>query len=145
MKIEKISISVEYKDTKDYNSARHGITLSAIVESTDDYKKVEEALYQECQRFLKEVAGNSNASQTQANTNNQPQPTEAQKDDGNGEQQTETERVSEEKPKSDEEVMVEDLIEQLNIRSPKYANFLRAQNRISYEQWKAVTEYFNRH
>jgi hypothetical protein len=145
VKIEKISISVEYKDTKDYNSARHGITLSAIVESTDDYKKVEEALYQECQRFLKEVAGNSNASQTQANTNNQPQPTEAQKDDGNAEQQTEAVCTTEEKPKSDEEVMVEDLIEQLNIRSPKYANFLRAQNRISYDQWKAVTEYFNQH
>jgi hypothetical protein len=116
--------------TANYNSNRQNITLTAELESGDGLEAVEQKLYEVCKAYLAKCNSNGRNGNTQNGTKTEEKPIEVPQN-GNGKNG---------KPWDNRNRPPEQLIKELNIKSPAHAGYLRADKKISYPEWKAVQE-----
>ncbi|MEM3525671.1 MAG: hypothetical protein QXQ54_08520 [Thermoplasmata archaeon] len=140
MKISKVCVSVERKSFNSDNneSERVSISLTADVESADDYKTVEETLYEECKKFLDAHAKTPTADNKESAAKQIG--TEERKND------TETQDVAVKNTtapaQNTEEIDTNALIQKYQIKSLGHLNYLRAKNKITYKEWCALKPLF---
>lgn len=148
MRIERVTIGIDWKNTENYNSDRYSISFTAELESGDVLEQVEQKLYEQCRTYLEKVSANGRnncvSGVLSVNTENEqkPQQSPAPQVRDEGEQKIEKNDKCY-KLRDARNRTVKQLIDELKVCSANHAGYLRMQGTISYKEWRALHEYFN--
>lgn len=148
MRLVRVTIGIDWKNTKNYNSDRHSISLSADLESSDALEDVERRLHGECRAYLQKVSTNgreegvSVKKEVKEETPPTPAPAPVVEKEQETKETVETELPGEGDPK-DEDGYAQSIIDGHKIRSLAHAGWLRSQKQITYPEWKVVHQYLS--
>jgi len=149
MRLVRVTIGIDWKNTKNYNSDRHSISLSADLESSDALEDVERRLHNECRAYLQKVSANGREEgvSVKKEVKEETPPAHApapvfEKEQEETKAAVETEPAESSDPK-DEDGYAQSIIDGHKIRSLAHAGWLRSQKQITYPEWKVVHQYLS--